>query len=128
MSAKFTAGHGLVIVKLRITGPSGRLLLRVALDTGATTTTLSSAPLIQVGYDPNRATDRVQITTGSGLETVTRIAVSKLQALGREEVRFPVLCHTLPSSAGVDGVLGLDFFRGRILKIDFQQDHHVSMN
>jgi hypothetical protein len=32
-----------------------------------------------------------------------------------------VLCHTLPPSATVDGVLGLDFFRGYKLAIDFNK-------
>ncbi len=31
-----------------------------------------------------------------------------------------VLCHTLPPSATVDGLLGLDFFRGHQLTVDFQ--------
>ncbi len=40
-------------------------------------------------------------------------------ALGREFAQLPVLAHTLPPSAGVDGVLGLDFLRGQLLTIDF---------
>lgn len=31
------------------------------------------------------------------------------------------LAHTLPPSAGVDGLLGLDFFRDHLLSIDFQR-------
>ena len=33
---------------------------------------------------------------------------------------FPVLCHDLPSTVTVDGVLGLDFLRGGRLKVDFR--------
>jgi hypothetical protein len=29
------------------------------------------------------------------------------------------LSHTLPPSAGIDGLLGLDFMRGQRLEIDF---------
>jgi hypothetical protein len=32
---------------------------------------------------------------------------------------FPILCHTFPPGATVDGVLGLDFFRNYKLKLDF---------
>ena len=32
-----------------------------------------------------------------------------------------VVCHNLPPSITVDGVLGLDFFRGRRLVIDLYE-------
>jgi hypothetical protein len=32
-----------------------------------------------------------------------------------------VLSHTLPPSATIDGLLGLDFLRGKKLTIDFRQ-------
>ena len=38
----------------------------------------------------------------------------------RERTEFPVLGHTLPPSAGVDGLLGLDFFRGQSLTLNFR--------
>jgi predicted aspartyl protease len=120
MSVKFNPRQGLVVLRARIEGPTGKALLRLALDTGATATTLSAAPLVAVGYDPATASERVEFTTGSGVEFAARITLLKIRALAREEVRFPVLCHTLPPSAGVDGVLGLDFLRGRVLTIDFQ--------
>jgi len=42
----------------------------------------------------------------------------KIEALGKIHEYFPLLCHTLPPTAGVDGLLGLDFFRGTYLSID----------
>lgn len=46
--------------------------------------------------------------------------VEKIEALEQERRNFPILCHTLPPSATVDGVLGLDFFRGQRLVVDFR--------
>lgn len=60
------------------------------------------------------------MTTGSGVEFAALVSISRIVALGRELTDFPVLAHTLPPSAGVDGVLGLDFLRGQVLRIDFQ--------
>src|SRR5207248_721496 len=54
-------------------------------------------------------------------EIVPRLALVKLTALGQDRIDFPVLCHTLPPSATVDGLLGLDFLRGCIVTIDFQR-------
>jgi hypothetical protein len=53
------------------------------------------------------------------VESVSRITLSKIVALGHTRTEFPMLAHTLPPSAGVDGVLGLDFLRGQTLTIDF---------
>jgi predicted aspartyl protease len=110
----------LIIVRAEIWGLSGSALLRLALDTGATGTVVNVAMLVAVGYDPALAPDRVQVTTGSGMEFAPRLTLDKLVALGQERIDFPVLCHTLPPSAGVDGLLGLDFLRGQRLTIDFR--------
>ena len=66
-----------------------------------------------------RIPDRVQVTTGSGVEYAPRLHLTRLRALGQERVAFPILSHTLPPSAGIDGLLGLDFLRGQRLEIDF---------
>jgi hypothetical protein len=55
--------------------------------------------------------------------------LQRLTALGRERLGFPVLGHTLPPSAGVDGLLGVDFFRGLVLTIDFGAGQvHLAQN
>ena len=76
--------------------------------------------LVTIGYDPALAPDRIQITTGSGVEFAPRVTLDKITALGQERTDFPVLGHTLPPSAGIDGLLGLDFFRGQSLNLDFR--------
>jgi hypothetical protein len=61
------------------------------------------------------------MTTGSGVEFVPQIIVEKIKAFGLVRQNFPVLCHTLPPSATVDGLIGLDFFRGQRLIVDFRE-------
>jgi predicted aspartyl protease len=115
----FDPQRGLIIVPVEIVGPSATALLRLAVDTGATGTLVNTALLVTLGYDPALASERIQITTGSGIEFAPRLPVRQLTALAHVRKDFPVLCHTLPPSAGVDGLLGLDFLRGKILTIDF---------
>jgi predicted aspartyl protease len=120
MSMPFDGQRGLIVVPVRVTGSSGTAVVRLALDTGATRTLINSSLLVAVGYDPTATIARIEVTTGSGVEYAVLISISKIEALGREFTQFPVLAYTLPPSAGVDGVLGLDFLRGRLLSIDFQ--------
>jgi hypothetical protein len=96
VSYSFNPESGLVIVFSEIFGPSGSIVMRLALDTGATGKMIKIAPLITVGYDPSLAPDRVQVTTGSGVEYAPRILVYQLSALGHKRCQFPVLAHTLP--------------------------------
>lgn len=119
MSSTFDPHQGLIIVQAEVWGPTGSAVLRLALDTGATVTVLSTAMLVALGYDPALSPTRVQVTTGSSVEYAPRVTLSRILALEQERMDFPVLGHTLPPSAGVDGLVGLDFFRGKTLAIDF---------
>jgi predicted aspartyl protease len=100
--------------------PHRGLILQLALDTGATSTLINIGMLVAIGYDPVLTAERVHVTTGSGVEFAPRVVVQRISALGQERLAFPVLGHTLPPSASVDGLLGLDFLRGLNLAINFR--------
>lgn len=119
MSLPFNPEEGLIIVPTRLWGPMGDTVVRFALDTGATGSLVNWDVVVLLGYDPAIVPERIQMTTGSGVEFVPRIVIEKIEALGQKRRDFPILCHTLPPSATVDGVLGLDFFRGQRLVLDF---------
>ena len=63
----------------------------------------------------------VRITTGSGVEFASYVVLEQIEAFGLRRLDFPMLCHTLPASSSVDGVLGLNFLRGKRLTIDFRK-------
>jgi predicted aspartyl protease len=121
VSERFDRRLGLIIVSVELHGPIGRVVLRLALDTGATCSMINVGMLMAAGYDPRLSGKQTEITTGSGVETVSVVTIQRLRGIGRERRKFCVLAHTLPSGAGVDGLLGLDFFRDRLLEIDFRR-------
>jgi hypothetical protein len=121
MMFSFDPDRGLIVIRARISGPRGSTVVRLALDTGATHTMSNWNPVILMSYDPATAPDRAEVATASGIEFSPQLLVSQIEALGRTRRDFTVLCHTLPPSTTVDGLLGLDFFRGSRLSIDFRE-------
>jgi hypothetical protein len=63
MSFPFDPQQGLIIVQAELWGPTGSVILRLALDTGATSTVVNVGLLVAVGYDPALIPERIQITT-----------------------------------------------------------------
>ena len=121
MSHPFDPARGLIVVRTELHGPLADVGLNLALDTGASQTMINVIPLTLAGYLPGGAEEHVEITTGSGVAYAPRVPVLRVSALGHEKTEFPVLAHTLPPSAGIDGLLGLDFMQDRILRVDFRQ-------
>lgn len=121
MKQPFDPQRELVVVPTEIHGPKGTGVAWLALDTAATLSLLSWDFLVAVGYDPGRIKTRVRITTGSGIEYAPRLKVKWMRALGQHRKSFAFICHNLPPSATVDGLLGLDFLRNRRLVLDFRK-------
>ena len=115
----FAPGPGPILVQATATGPATTTELKLVLDTGSTTSLISLTTLLLLGIDPNQPLRRLQMTTGSSVHVVPVVMLTRLSALGQHRFGFPVIAHTLPKGADVDGTLGLDFLRGQVMTIDF---------
>ena len=120
MSFAFDPSAPIILVRAALTGPSGTHDISLALDTGATTTLINTAHLVLAGFNPSSASI-VPITIASGIHYVPKLPVTSLEALGTKRSNFSVLAVPLPPTAGIDGLLGLDFLRGKHLTIDFNR-------
>src|SRR5262245_16627496 len=121
MSDPFDPNREAVLVRGEVSGPLGHPAeVVLVLDTGATTSLIRSDLLTRLGYDPAASTDRVQVLTGGGVRILPRLVVNRLTVLGQDRIDFPDLSDALPPGADIDGILGLDFFRGQILTLDFR--------
>lgn len=121
MTFSFDPRQGLVVLPAELFGPRGSTIVRLALDTGATCTLINAALLVAIGYNTATCEDRIRVTTGSGVEYAPLMKITQFTVLGVTCKNMDVLVHTLPPSAGVDGLLGINFLRGRILKVDFRR-------
>ena len=119
MKLSFDANRRLVVVRAEMVGPAGSAIVELALDTGASWTVVNPTILMGVGYDPAISKKRVQVTTASGVEFAPLVSIEQLTALGVSRTDFSLLALTLPPTSSVDGLLGLDFLRRKVLTIDF---------
>ena len=119
MKFPFQPGAGSIQVQARIIGPTGPSRFALLLDTGANGTTVAPRHLIAAGYDPAHFPPPVPVTTAGGTTYAPRILVTAFEALGAFRMNYPVLALAMPTPLGVGGVLGLDFFDGYVLALDF---------
>lgn len=121
MSESFDPNGRAIPLQVRLHGASGLLDALLALDTGATRTVISTDLLMALGYDPSAADTRVFVSTVGGTQHVPKVVLTGIEAIGLYRPRFPVLAARLPPTVGFDGLLGLDFLRGRRLTVDFRK-------
>lgn len=99
--------------------------LALALDTGASHTTIDLAALIIAGYDLTKSERVIQIETASGVIDAYVFKVKTLKAINTEKNDIEVCAYDFFSYhliTDFDGVLGLDFFGEQKLCIDFKNN------
>lgn len=119
MTTAFDPSDRLVVVLAQAVGPSGRLRLRLALDTGATRTVISEPFVRALGIDTARLPRPFRVAAATGSTPAGEVRLTHLSALGIDWLRPAVITYPLNAATSVDGLLGLDFLRGRVLTLDF---------
>lgn len=57
--------------------------------------------------------------SATGMTNVPILTAPRIVSLGLTQLDFEIAAHDPPETIEADGLLGLDFFRGSLLKIDF---------
>jgi hypothetical protein len=121
MAVPFNPAARSVLVPVIVGGPRQAVAFRFAVDTGATQTTIRSELLRVLGYDLNRPVGRKRIRFAGGTATIPLFRVASLTSLGQSRTDFVAAAQDLPPTVEADGLLGLDFFRGLVLTLDFSR-------
>jgi predicted aspartyl protease len=64
--------------------------------------------LVDIGYDPTRATRHLELSTASGLVMAPLLRIRALKCLGLTIKHVEVVAHHLPPESPVEGLLGLN--------------------
>src|SRR3990167_3047312 len=109
LSLSFHRSLQLLTAHALLKGPKDTKIIRLVVDTGATTTIIPPQFALAIGCDPVRAKKHISIITASGVEYLPVMTIPVIECLGQCVKNLPVTCHTLPPQSTVDGLLGLDF-------------------
>ena len=82
-------------------------LLSIAIDTGASVSTISRNILYRAGYDVFNG-KKNSIITASGVESVTEVTVDRIKLDSFEVVNVLVYAYDFPQESFASGVLGLN--------------------
>ena len=95
---------------------------KLVVDTGATFTMISEDLAFDSGIQPDTRSPGVQLHTAGGIIHAKMGIAKRIRVgnAGRDDVR--VVIHTLTDfPEGVDGLLGLSFFEGFLVRLDHSQ-------
>jgi len=110
------------LIRVPVTVKKSNEILRYefAVDTGSTVTMIDSDVMLQMGYSKANSIGTTHTLTASKPETVYEFQIDNIMALGLIRRNFKVISRSLPLGLGIDGLLGLNFFRNQELIIDFK--------
>jgi len=94
--------------------------LEFIVDTGTPETLICEKAIRLMGYTPVDSIEDVSIQTVGGAAKAYRYIIDSIMSIGITKRNIKVISHKMPEDAGVDGLLGLDFFENTRLIIDFK--------
>jgi len=119
-SVSFNKKLPLIIVPVTIKRGNKIWDLKFAVDTGATVSLVDIDAMSKIGYQKNESIRTTQTLTASKIETVYEFKIDSIKAIELLRNNFNVFARSLPIGLGIDGLLGLNFFKNKELTIDFK--------
>lgn len=119
MRYSFDPKARLIEIPVELTGPWGSHEFIFALDTAASRTCVSEIALRRIGIRTEHFPKHNVVHGVNSDSRFGTVDLDLVKALGVSEKQFNVAFTDLNPSSKIHGLLGLDFFRGRILTVDF---------
>ena len=119
MSWSFDPNRSPIVVEGWVSSSSRTGKVQLAVDTGASGTLIGASILNALGIPVSSATRRRRLRAVTGGAIAPVVHIRQLIVFGHVVANYAVTAYDLSPVLGYDGLLGLDFFRGQILTLDF---------
>jgi len=116
----FDRKAALIVVPVTIKAGTDIRKYKFAVDTGATISLIDTDVMTALGYKQQDSIRTTHTITASKTETVYEYSLDNIMAIGLIRRNFKVISRSLPMGLGIDGLLGLNFFKNKELTIDFK--------
>jgi predicted aspartyl protease len=116
----FERTAALIVVPVTIKIGAEIFKYKFAVDTGATISLMDIDLMPNIGYKPENCIRTVHTVTASKTETAYEFEIDNIMAIGLIRRNFNIISRSLPVELGIDGLLGLNFFKNTELTIDFK--------
>ena len=103
-----------------VEGPLGFERVEMALDTGATYTTVPTSVAHDLGYSIYQPEDVLLLTTPSGVVKAPIITFNSVEVLGVVATNIKAACIDMPADINFAGLLGLSFLRNFDVDLHFR--------
>lgn len=106
-------------VYVYVSGPKGTMRFAFLLDTGTPCSVIDADQAVELGYSHEDRTSFITAKGIGGRQYGYRFNAERVVAMGMDRSPCELICEPLPDD--VDGLIGLDLLRGRVLTLDFIQ-------
>ena len=109
-----------IVVGGVLEGPEGRTRrIRFIIDPGTPHTVVDTPLMDALGYGANQAVGKSSLWGVSGVTEGYVVRAPRIRVIGKELRDYRIAVHDFAEGLGVEALLGLDFFRGGYLGLDF---------
>lgn len=110
-----------IVLFVSVCGEDNKRRVKMVLDTGSTFVLISWKIAQELGYKPAVSKEWTRITTATAVIYAPVITLKAVATLGIVINDVKVVCHNLPDTSRVDGLLGLSYLRNFKVEIDFKK-------
>lgn len=93
----------------------------MALDTGASLSTLPAEIALALGCDPSKPKRRVEIIAAGSMEYVPTVIIPRVKFVGFEFKNIEMACLNLPPKSSVAGLLGINVLKNLDILLSFSK-------